>query len=192
MNQPVDRRLLINILQAAYSGEMGAAYAYRGHWKSVSDVDQRIRIQRIESEEWLHRKKVSQMLRDLDERPQRVREVKMWVIGRTIALLCHLAGWFLPMYFAGRVESRNVLEYEAAALHAGSLGLTDFEAELKTMAAVEREHRVFFAQVIAGHRLLTPMRKIFPWQVEQAAPTDEGPRNPRLLVEGTLQSTVDS
>ena len=29
------RRNLIRILQNAYSGEIAAAYAYRGHWKSV-------------------------------------------------------------------------------------------------------------------------------------------------------------
>ncbi len=29
------RQNLIRILQSAYSGEMAAAYAYRGHWKNI-------------------------------------------------------------------------------------------------------------------------------------------------------------
>lgn len=154
---------LIRLLQAAYSGEMAAAYAYRGHWKSLKSSAEKVCVRRIEMEEWVHREKVGRILNDLQAGPLRLREIRMLATGRTIGMLCHLTGWFLPMYFAGRLESRNVCEYEAAAVHARHLGLTEFEAELRMMAMVEKEHELFFMNTIASHRLLPLMRKIFRW-----------------------------
>ena len=55
MTQANSAASLIEILQLAYSGELAAAYAYRGHWKSVSDPEERHRIEEIENEEWHHR-----------------------------------------------------------------------------------------------------------------------------------------
>jgi demethoxyubiquinone hydroxylase (CLK1/Coq7/Cat5 family) len=163
MGQQPERQQLIRILQAAYSGELAAAYAYRGHWKSLSDPVEQESVQRIEHEEMVHREKVGRILSELKSGPLRFREIKMSLIGRTIGMLCHLAGWFMPMYFAGRLESRNVCEYESAATHARRLGLTEFETELRVMATVEREHEIYFMQAIAAHRLLPLMRKIFGW-----------------------------
>jgi demethoxyubiquinone hydroxylase (CLK1/Coq7/Cat5 family) len=163
MGQQPERQQLIRILQAAYSGELAAAYAYRGHWKSLSDPTEQESVQRIEHEEMVHREKVGRILSELESGPLRFREIKMSLIGRTVGMLCHLTGWFMPMYFAGRLESRNVCEYESAATHARRLGLTEFESELRLMATVEREHEVFFMQAVAAHRLLPLMRKIFGW-----------------------------
>ncbi|HEY0320337.1 MAG TPA: ferritin-like domain-containing protein [Pyrinomonadaceae bacterium] len=157
------RRELIRILQAAYSGELAAAYAYRGHWKSLSNLDEKEMVYIIEDEEWAHRRQVRQMLDSLGSRPQWLRECVMWLIGRVIGLTCHLTGWFLPMYFAGRVESGNVREYETASLHAGSLGLTGFEDELLLMAATEGNHELFFMKTVSGHRLKPFMRALFRW-----------------------------
>jgi len=103
------------------------------------------------------------MLASLDSAPQRFREAKLWVIGRTIGMACHLIGWFLPMYFAGRLESGNVIEYQVAASHAGALGLKEFEADLLVMARVEKEHELFFLNIIAGHRLLPIVSSVFGW-----------------------------
>lgn len=103
------------------------------------------------------------MLSKLVGAPRRFREAKLWVIGRTIGLACHLIGWFLPMYFAGRLESGNVIEYQVAASHAGALGLIEFEADLLVTAQVEREHEQFFLNVIAGHRLLPIVSGVFGW-----------------------------
>jgi demethoxyubiquinone hydroxylase (CLK1/Coq7/Cat5 family) len=163
MGQRSPRQLLISILQAAYSGELAAAHAYRGHWKSLKDSAEQEHIRRIEDEEWLHREKVGRILSELQAGPHRLKELKMLLIGRAIGLSCHLIGWFLPMYFAGRLESRNVNEYESAAQHARTLGLREFASELRTMAVVEKEHEVFFMQTVASHRLLPLMRKIFGW-----------------------------
>jgi len=167
---------LIHSLQGAYSGELAAGFAYRGHWKSVKNTNERAAIQTIEREEWVHRKRVGEMLASIGGAPLRIREAKLWVIGRTIGLACHLIGWFLPMYFAGRLESANVIEYQVAASQAGALGLKEFEADLLVMAEVEREHEQFFLNVIAGHRLLPIVSGVFGWgALEQpsAAPVSE-------------------
>jgi rubrerythrin len=158
-----DRRELIRILQGAYSGELAAGLAYRGHWKSVSSADERTAIQKIEREEAVHRQRVGEMLDALGSGPLKLREARMWVIGRTIGLSCHALGRFLPMYFAGRLESGNVVEYENAAAHASALGLNEFEADLLVMARVEKEHELFFLSMVVGHRLLPLMHRIFGW-----------------------------
>lgn len=153
MDKEANRQLLISILQLAYSGELAAAYAYRGHWHSVRDSDERERIRIIEEEEWHHRRLVGEMLRDLGERPSRWREIKATLIGRTLGLLCHFSGWLTPMYGAGKLESRNVKEYENAARYArgcGHEGLTDC---LLTMAEVEWEHERYFRMKVEKHNL---------------------------------------
>jgi len=164
------RRHLIEILQAAYSGELAAGFAYRGHWNSLRNPDERVAVQKIEHEEWVHRKRVGEMLASLGASPLKYREAKFFLIGRTIGLSCHVIGRFLPMYFAGRLESGNVVEYETAASHAAALGLREFEAELLLMAGVEKEHEVFFMDAVSGHRLLPLVSSFFGWGETAAAP----------------------
>ena len=142
---------------------MAAGYAYRGHWKSLRNGAEQESVRRIESEEWAHREKVGRMLLEMQSGPSRIRELKMLLIGRAIGILCYVTGRFLPMYFAGRLESRNVGEYESAATYARGLGFMEFETELRTMATVEKEHEVFFKETVAAHRLLPLMRRIFDW-----------------------------
>jgi demethoxyubiquinone hydroxylase (CLK1/Coq7/Cat5 family) len=157
------RQALIGILQNAFSGELAAAYAYRGHWKSLSDRAEREKIQSIENDEWVHRANVKKMLSEMGAAPRRPREVRAWTVGRTLGIGCHLIGWFLPMYFAGRLESRNIVEYEDAADHARTLGFSEYLAELKVMADVERDHEAFFRGKVANHRLLPLARSLFKW-----------------------------
>lgn len=144
---------LIAILQLAYSGELAAAYAYRGHWHSVADRDERARIEQIENEEWHHRALVGEMLGKLDSGPDRRRERRAAVIGRSLGLLCHVMGWLAPMYGAGRLESRNVREYETAARYARGCGRDEFVDCLLTMAEVEWEHEKYFRSRVLMHRL---------------------------------------
>ena len=165
MTDTAHRRQLITILKAAYSGELAAGYAYRGHWKSVSNQIERERIRQIENDEWVHRKRVGEMLENLGAGPSTLREARMWLIGRTVGAMCHVIGWFLPMYFAGRLEGRNVEEYEEAAVHAGAANLNQFEGELRIMRSVEREHELFFLNVVRGHRLLRLVQPIFKWGI---------------------------
>ena len=157
------QRELVRVLRAAYSGEMAAAYAYRGHWKALRDFDEKERVYQIEDDEWSHRRELKQMLDYLGARPQYLREMLMCVTGRAVGIACHLTGRFLAMYFAGWLESGNVLEYEAASLRAGRLGLKSFEKELRAMADAEGNHEQFFASAVSRHRLRPLMRTIFRW-----------------------------
>ncbi len=147
------RQNLITILQLAYSGELAAAYAYRGHWHSVTDEDERSRIEQIENEEWHHRKLVGEMLRDLNAGPKKLREIRAEIIGRTLGLLCHFTGWLAPMYGAGRLESRNIMEYETAAVYAQDCAHDDLIDCLLTMAEVEWEHEKYFRSRVLLHPL---------------------------------------
>jgi len=144
---------LIRLLQLAYSGELAAAFAYRGHWHSVSDVEERKRIAEIEAEELHHRKLVGEMLSSLNAGPDRNREVRAWIIGRFLGVFCHLGGWLAPMYGAGRLESSNILEYETAAEYARDCGREDLIDCLLTMAEVEWEHEKYFRSRVLMHPL---------------------------------------
>jgi demethoxyubiquinone hydroxylase (CLK1/Coq7/Cat5 family) len=145
-------RDLVALLRLAYSGELAAAHAYRGHARSVRVPEERCTIERIEREEWHHRELVGHMLAKLGARPSRSRELRAAVIGRTLGFLCHCTGWLLPMYGAGRLESRNVREYEAAARHARDAGHAQWIDCLLTMAEVEWEHERWFRERVLAHR----------------------------------------
>jgi len=161
---PADaRQNLIRILQNAYSGEIAAAFAYRGHWKSLKESVEKIEIKKIEAEEWHHRERVGRWLETLGAKPNPVREKIFWTIGRSLGATCFLSGWFMPMYFAGWLESGNIVEYEEAARFARELGMDDCVEDLLDMARVEAEHEAFFRQTITGHRLLPAMKKVFRW-----------------------------
>ncbi len=151
MNDALAR--LIRQLRGAYSGELAAGFAYRGHWRSVSDPAERERIRTIEAEEWHHRELVGAMLRTLGARPSRVREFAMFCIGRFLGAMCHASGWFMPMYGAGRLERHNIVEYEEAAVYARECGHEELVDCLLTMAEVEWEHEKYFRSKSAGHRL---------------------------------------
>jgi hypothetical protein len=142
---------LVALLRLAYSGELAAAIAYRGHALSVRDPDEARHIRRIEREEWAHRRSVSRMLAALEARPRRSRELWMICVGATIALLCFLGGWYLPMYGAGRIERKNIREYEEAARLALAAGRADWADELIGMAEVEWDHEAFFHEKVRGH-----------------------------------------
>ncbi len=160
---PSARDSLILILQHAYSGEVAAAYAYRGHWKSLKDSPEKTRIREIEEEEWDHRRRVGEWLEKLGSGPRKTREKVFWTIGRTLGVTCHVSGWFMPMYFAGRLESQNSVEYEDAAKFAAELGMDECVRDLLDMARVELEHEEFFRTVVAGHPLLPMMKRVFGW-----------------------------
>lgn len=168
------KRALIHTLRMAYSGEKAAGYAYNAHWRSIKNLEQRQRIQQIENEEWAHREIVGKMLDHLGAKPQIWREIMMATIGRTVGLACYLIGWFLPMYFAGRLESANIKEYEVAAYHAEQIDLSHYAEELMRLSAVEKEHELFFLQMVKNHTFLPIARVFFKWgsslQIERELP----------------------
>jgi rubrerythrin len=151
------RAKLIRQLQNAYSGELAAAYAYRGHWHSVRDAAEREHIHQIETEEWHHRDLIGGLLRQLGAKPRPLREAVLWCIGHFIAAFCHVGGWFTPMYGAGRLERHNIVEYEDAAVFAAECGQQSMIDCLLTMAEVEWEHEKYFRERVTGH----PLSRIF-------------------------------
>ena len=152
-NQAASREKLISILKLAYSGELAAAYAYRGHWHSVRAVDERKAIRRIEEDELRHRSMVGEMLAALGSEPNQRRELRATIIGRSLQFLCHLTGWLAPMYGAGKLESRNIREYETAARYANDCGANDLVDCLLEMAEVEWDHERYFRSCVLKHWL---------------------------------------
>src|SRR4029078_1543430 len=150
--QQNDLGKLIAILQLAYSGELAAGYAYRGHWHSVNHPDQNARIKTIEEEECDHRRLVGEMLTSLKAGPDKVREIRATLLGRALGFMCHLSGWFAPMYSAGKLERGNIVEYETAARYALYCGRSDLIDCLLTMAEVEWEHERYFRSCVLRHR----------------------------------------
>ena len=148
-----DSSRLTALLRLAYSGERAAGYAYRGHWHSVSDPAEKRRIRTIEEEEWHHRALIGDMLAALGERPSPAREMRATIIGRVLGVLCHVSGWLAPMYGAGKLERRNVREYEAAARYARDCGRGEWVDCLLTMAEVEWEHEAYFRARVESHPL---------------------------------------
>ena len=165
------RRRLIALLQLAYSGELAAAHAYRGHAASVRDPEERARIREIEQEEWHHRRLVGEMLAELGARPARWRELRASAIGRTLGFACRLAGWFAPMYGAWRLERRNVREYSTAARLALECDCGRFVDRLRAMAEVEIEHERWFLGKAAGHPIGRALRLSASATVPAARPT---------------------
>jgi Ubiquinone biosynthesis protein COQ7 len=159
MSRPAEVEALAAILRLAYSGELAAALAYRGHWKSVRDPDERARIRQIEEEEWHHRNLVGGLLAQLGADPSPAGERRARAVGRMLGLLCQLVGWLAPMYGAGRLERRNIVEYETAARLAVGAGRPEFVDCLLTMAEVEWDHEQYFRSRVLTHRLaaLVPM-----------------------------------
>jgi rubrerythrin len=142
------REDLTRLLQLAYSGEKAAALAYQGHARSVRDPNEKAMIGKIENDEWVHRRKVGVLLEKLGAKPLPAREVRSTVVGHVLSFLCGVAGWFMPMYLAGKLETKNVCEYEKAAGWAAALRLHDFVPDLLEMAAVEVEHERYFFETI--------------------------------------------
>lgn len=152
------RALLIELLQHAYSGELAAALAYNGHWKSVRGESERDEIRKIETDELRHRALVGKILNDLGSQPDNRRERRMQRIGKIIGALCHVSGWFFPMYGAGRLERKNIGEYEIAARLAREAGLEEHVDNLLEMAEVEWDHEQYFRGKVLSHWL----SRVFP------------------------------
>jgi hypothetical protein len=161
MNAPEARARLVKTLQLAYSGELAAGLAYRGHWNSASDPAERERIRTIENEEWHHRELVGAMLRELGSGPDPRRERRATIIGRVLGALCHVSTWFPPMYGAGKLESRNIGEYEGAARFARDSGHGQYVDCLLTMAEVEWDHEAYFRAQVESH-WLSRIVKVWP------------------------------
>ena len=62
-------------------------------------------------------------------------------------------GWLAPMYGAGRLERRNIKEYEDAARFARDGGHSDLVDCLLEMAEVEWDHELYFRERVLEHTI---------------------------------------
>ncbi len=154
----IARDCLIEVLRHAHSGETAAILAYRGHWKSLRDPEERRRLQQIEQDEKDHLEIVARYLAELGvgSNPRRDR-VFGW-IGNVIGALCRLGGWFVPMYGAGKLERPNIAEYEVAARHAWIAGREEWTDTLLRLAEVEWDHEAWLRERTLSH----PLSRIVP------------------------------
>jgi len=169
MSDPgTDQAQLRQLLQLAYSAERAASFAYQGHARSVTDTEQRAAIQQIEADEWHHRDCVLAIMAEFDVSPSPWLEAKYWIIGQFISMSCYVIGWFMPMYFAGRLESGNVNEYITLKRLLHDQSIHHHDTVVDQMAQVEKDHEVYFSQQVTGHWMLPLFQFVFRWGPEQS------------------------
>jgi hypothetical protein len=154
---------LVKLLQLAYSAEKAAAFAYIGHAGSVKNPDEKVAIKQIEMDEWRHRETVLSIMGRHEIPPSRYYEIKYHIIGKFISCSCYVIGWFMPYYFAGRLESGNVCEYFILMRYFNEIGITEHDDELYEMGMKEKEHEVYFQKRLENNRLLPLFERIFGW-----------------------------
>jgi len=154
---------LVDLLQMAYSAEKAAAFAYQGHAGSVKDKAEKAAIQQIEMDEWVHRQEVLAIMQHYGIPVSKTYEIRFHIIGKLISFSCYLIGWFMPYYFAGRLESGNVCEYFRMMHYFNELGITEHNQILYEMGIKEKEHEIYFLNKIKNKRLLPFFEKLFTW-----------------------------
>ena len=154
---------LIDLLKKAYSAEKAAAFAYQGHAGSVRDKIQKTEIHQIELDEWQHRKEVLAIMNDFNIPISKWNEIRFHIIGKIISASCYVIGWFMPFYFAGRLESGNVCEYFRMMHFFHSIHIKEHDQILYEMGIKEKEHEVYFLEQIKTSKLLPFFEKLFSW-----------------------------
>jgi hypothetical protein len=154
---------LVDLLKMAYSAEKAAAFAYQGHAGAVKKIEEKKAIKQIEDDEWFHRKEVLQIMQQYNIPVSRYYEFRFHVIGKIISSSCYVIGWFMPFYFAGRLESGNVCEYFRMKQYFNSLGITDHDKLLYEMGIKEKEHEVYFLEQIKNNKMLPFFEWLFSW-----------------------------
>ena len=156
-------KALVDLLQQAYSAEKAAAFAYQGHAASVTDAADKSAIRQIELDEWGHRHEVLTIMQRYGIPVSKYYEVRFHIVGKAISFSCHVIGWFMPFYFAGRLESGNVCEYFRLMHYFHELGITEHDQVLYDMGIREKEHEVYFLDRIKNKKLLATFERIFAW-----------------------------
>src|ERR1700722_12918091 len=154
---------LTDLLQRAYSAEKAAAFAYQGHAGSVKDPTEKKAIRQIEEDEWNHRREVLAIMDQYEIPISSKYERQYHIIGKVISTSCYIIGWFMPFYFAGRLESGNVCEYFRMKQYFNSLGIKEHDHILYEMGMKEKEHEVYFLNGIKDNKLLPFFEKVFGW-----------------------------
>jgi hypothetical protein len=159
----LQHKILIGLLQQAYSAEKAAAFAYQGHAASLKGAEEKRAVRQIEIDEWNHRTEVLKIMKQYEVPISKFYEVRFYIIGKIISWSCYVIGRFMPFYFAGRLESGNVCEYFRMKQHFNSLGIAEHDATLYEMGIKEKEHEIYFAERIMKDPLLPFFERIFSW-----------------------------
>ena len=154
---------LVELLQRAYSAEKAAAFAYVGHAGSLRNPDEKAAVKQIEIDEWNHRENVLAMMQKYGIPVSKWYEFKLHIVGKFLSASCYLIGWFMPYFFAGRLESGNVCEYFVMMQYFHSLGIHDHDEVLYEMGMKEKEHEMYFLERIKDSRLLPIFERVFHW-----------------------------
>ncbi|MCW3077530.1 MAG: hypothetical protein JWO32_2139 [Bacteroidetes bacterium] len=154
---------LVKLLQMAYSAERAASFAYIGHAGAVKNNEEKKAIRQIELDEWNHRKEVLGIMNKYNIPVSEYYEIRFYIIGKIISASCYVIGWFMPFYFAGRLESGNVCEYFRMKYFFNSLGITEHDKMLYEMGMKEKEHEVYFLNQIKSNKMLPFFEKWFMW-----------------------------
>ncbi|MBL7998110.1 MAG: hypothetical protein JNL32_05675 [Candidatus Kapabacteria bacterium] len=163
MKNTIAHTELADLLQRAYSAEKAAAFAYQGHANSVKDIEEKNAIKQIENDEWNHREHVLEIMNRYDIPVSQYYEIKFHIIGKIISYSCHVIGWFMPFYFAGRLESGNVCEYFRMMKYFHEIDILDHNSILYEMGIKEKEHEEYFLAKIKDKKLLPVFERIFFW-----------------------------
>ena len=180
----LDHPQLVDLLQRAYSAEMAAAFAYIGHANSLKTPGEKAAVKQIEIDEWNHRRNVLEIMQKYGVPISRYYEARFWIIGKIISAACHVIGWFMPYFFAGRLESGNVCEYFVMMRYFESLGIREHDEILYEMGIKEKEHEVYFLDQIKESKWLPAFEKIFAWGKESSR-NDVDLENKHPVEEGT-------
>jgi rubrerythrin len=159
----LDHPKLITLLQKAYSAEKAAAFAYVGHAGSLKNEEEKKEIRQIELDEWEHRAYVLHIMNQYSIPISRRYEIQFYIIGKVISAGCYAIGWFMPYFFAGRLESGNVCEYFVMMKYFRELEIKDHDQVLYEMGIKEKEHEVYFLGKIKSSKWLTAFEKLFGW-----------------------------
>jgi rubrerythrin len=154
---------LIDLLRRAYSAEKAAAFAYQGHAGSVKNKDEKAAIHQIEIDEWNHRSEVLEIMKEYNIPVSKYYELKFHIIGKVISFSCYIIGWFMPFYFAGKLESGNVCEYFRMMQYFHELGIIRHNKVLYEMGIKEKEHEIYFLSKIKNKKMLPFFEKLFAW-----------------------------
>lgn len=157
------REKFIELLQKAYSGELAAALAYNGHWKSLKNETEIGIVKKIERDEWIHREKIGEILFELNAKPLFWRDKVFYLIGRTIGFICHFCGRFCSAFFAGILESKNVDEYRQALIYAEEIGLEKYFEDFTEMQNAEADHEFVLREMIKDDWFFPFFSFIFRW-----------------------------
>ncbi len=159
----LNHKELVDLLQRAYSAEKAASFAYQGHAGSVKDKTEKAAIKQIEDDEWNHRAAVLNIMKQYDIPVSKYYEIRFYIIGKIISFSCYIIGWFMPFYFAGRLESGNVCEYFRMMQYFHELGIVEHNNILYEMGMKEKEHEIYFLGKIKNKKMLPFFEKLFSW-----------------------------